>query len=113
MAHPLHNQTFCLQKLSSAMARTRQNARRSTGGHATCAIWAVSLPVKARASSHPMPDHKCPDKLKNNDVDSLPHNNVASLKPMKFLLHVLEWWNTPPLQQLPSSSLPSMSPTHS
>src|SRR5882724_10070208 len=34
-----------------------------------------------------------------------------SLKPMKVLLHVLEWWNTPPLQQLTSSSLPSMSPT--
>jgi len=59
------------------MARTRQNARRSTGGRATHARWAVSLPVKARASSCPMPDHKHSDKLENNNIGSLPHNNVA------------------------------------
>jgi len=76
MTQALHNQictNICSQKSSSAMARTRQNARRSTGCHATRARWAVSLPVKARASSHPMPDHMHSDKLENNDVGSLPH----------------------------------------
>ena len=80
MTQALHNQictNICLQKSSSAMARTRQNARRSTGGHATHASWAVSLPVKARPSSCPMPDHKHPDKLENNDIGSLPHKYVA------------------------------------
>src|SRR5882724_9937558 len=58
---------------SSAMARTKQNAKKSTGGRATPASWAGSLPVKSKASSSgPKRDHKRPYNSGNNDVGSLP-----------------------------------------
>lgn len=70
----LHNQSICPLESPLEMARTRQNSKRSTGGRATRARWASSLPVKAQASSpRPKPVHKGPDKSANNDVSSLPH----------------------------------------
>src|SRR5882724_173060 len=58
---------------SSAMARTKQNSKKSTGGHATPASWPGSLPVKSKAPSpRPKQDHKRPDNSGNNDVGSLP-----------------------------------------
>jgi len=68
--------TYCkshlFQESPSAMVRTQQNSRRSTGGHATCAKWADSLPVKT-SSSCPKPHHKHPERSGNNNVGSLPH----------------------------------------
>src|SRR5882672_2979177 len=51
------------------MTQTRQNAKKSTGGHAPHARWTRSLPVKVKASSpHSKPDHKHPDRSGNNDI---------------------------------------------
>src|SRR5882672_9667050 len=65
---------ICLQEQPLAMTQTRQNSKKSTGGHAPHSRWTSSLPVKAKASSpHSNPDHKHPDKSGNNNVGSLPH----------------------------------------
>src|SRR5882724_5387614 len=70
--------TYCKSRLfqesPSAMVQTQQNSKRLTGGHATHAKWADSLPFKAKtSSSHPKPHHKHPERSGNNDMGSLPH----------------------------------------